>query len=109
MNTVKRLHEIHSTKLYRELSEEVGLEFKDVMDQAFCGFLSCNKSQVDKVHVGMVYRILTDRLDIACLETDKLAGRWYTLLELKELRDKGHMESWSELVFDHVIWRGDDE
>ncbi len=62
--------------LYRELAEEVGLQKDDITNVAFCGFIYSEQSEVDSVHVGMVYRLLTDREEVSCLEADKLSGRW---------------------------------
>lgn len=50
----------------------------DLTGIAFCGYISVGKSQVDSVHVGMAYRLFTDRDDVRCLEPEKLTGRWQT-------------------------------
>lgn len=51
----------------------------------------------------MVYHICTDRFDLACLETDKLTGAWYTPAELRYIRAGDHMESWSAIVTDELF------
>lgn len=63
--------------LRRELAEEVGLQKGDITNVSFCGYIYSEHSEVDSVHIGMVYRLLTDREDISCLENDKLTGQWY--------------------------------
>lgn len=63
--------------LRRELAEEVGLQKDDIANVSFCGYIYSEQSEVDSVHIGMVYRLLTDREDISCLESDKLTGQWY--------------------------------
>lgn len=95
--------------LYRELKEEVGLQPSDITAVEFCGYLYSERSEVDSVHVGMVYRLLVDREDIACLETDKLDGRWFSLDELCMERRSGSMELWSELTYDALLGSEDDE
>lgn len=89
--------------LYRELNEEIGLRPEDISDTTFCGFLYSEASEVDSVHVGMVYHICTDRFDLACLEKDKLTGAWYTPAELRYIRAGDHMESWSAIVTDELF------
>lgn len=75
--------------LYRELKEEVGIARKDIRDMTFYGFLHSEATEVDSVHVGMVYRAYTDRDDIACIEKDKLSGAWITLDEVHRLKMDG--------------------
>ncbi len=89
--------------LYRELNEEVGLRQEDIADATFCGFLYSEASEVDSVHVGMVYHVCTERSDLVCLETDKLTGAWYTPAELRYIRAGNHMESWSAIVTDELF------
>lgn len=89
--------------LYRELREEVGLTPSDVTVLTFRGYLYSEQTEVDSVHVGMVYHLLTAHQDIACLEAESLKGRWYTLDELRAEREGSRMESWSELVYDKLL------
>lgn len=89
--------------LNREMEEEIGLSPDDITDSFFCGYLSTNKSEIDSVHVGMVYRVFTERDDLRCLEPDKLEGFWATLPELQAIRNAGKLESWSEIVLESVI------
>lgn len=89
--------------LYRELNEEVGLQPEAITDTTFCGFLYSEASEVDSVHVGMVYHICTDRFDLVCLEKDKLTGAWYTPADLRYIRAGDHMESWSAIVTDELF------
>ena len=93
--------------LYRELKEEVGIIPEYIVDITFCGFLHSEATEVDSVHVGMVYLAYTDRDDIACIEKDKLSGTWITKNELHRLKMNGFLESWSELVVDHVLRKED--
>lgn len=89
--------------LFRELEEEVGLHREDIADITLCGFLSSTLTEVDRVHLGLIYHAFTDREDISCLEKDKLMGDWFTVEQLQEARKAGHMESWSAICFDSLL------
>lgn len=93
--------------IYRELNEEVGIVREDIVDITFCGFLYTEESEVDSVHVGMVYRAYTKREGIACIEKDKLSGAWISLSDLNQMRMDGRLESWSAIAFDHVLRKED--
>ena len=93
--------------LCRELKEEVGLEWSELNDITFCGFIHSTASEVDRVHVGMVFRVYINREDITCLEANKLAGGWFTLEQLAAARASGRMESWSVIAYD-ALWGGKD-
>ena len=95
--------------LFRELEEEVGLHREDIADITLCGFLSSTLTEVDSVHLGLIYRITTNREDIFCLEEDKLAGDWFTVPQLQEARQAGHMETWSAICFDSLLREEADE
>lgn len=89
--------------LLRELREEVGLIDSDIDDLMLYGYLYNDASEVDSVHLGIVYIVDTHRTDIHCLEADKLSGAWFSLSQLKPFRDGGLMESWSEMLYDALI------
>ena len=89
--------------LYRELLEEVGLEREEIEDTAFCGFIYSEATEVDSVHVGMVFRAFIKRETISCLEKDKLNGDWMNKQQLRKLRETGHMETWSVIAYDALM------
>ena len=89
--------------LFRDLEEEVGLHRDDIADITLCGFLSSTLTEVDSVHLGLIYRITTNREDISCLEEDKLTGDWFTAPQLQEARQAGYMETWSAICFDSLL------
>ena len=88
------------TCLLRELKEEVGLVVGDINALMFSGYLYSDATDVDSVHLGLVYLLSTSRNDLTCLETDKLVGAWRTIEELSNIRSSGILESWSEQIFD---------
>lgn len=69
--SVSRHRQVQVTCLLRELKEEIGLTEGDVVALRFLGFLYSEGSDVDSVHLGLVYEMETLRTDVICLETDK--------------------------------------
>jgi len=91
------------TTLYRELNEEVGLTPDDIQSAVYYGSIYSEDSEVDSVHLGLIYGLVTNAESVECLEKDTLEGRWYTIDELRRLREESRMESWSEIVFDNIL------
>lgn len=89
--------------LLRELREEVGLTDCDIDNIMLYGYLYSDTTEVDSVHLGVVYVVDTHRTDIRCLEADKLCGAWFNLSQLMPFREAGLMESWSEMLFDALV------
>lgn len=92
--------------LFREVFEEVGLNQNEMENICLCGYVLSNISEVDSVHVGMVYCADTIRSNLFCLERDRLTGMWITPLELLVLRREDKLESWSRFIFDSILWKG---
>lgn len=89
--------------LLRELQEEVGLMADDLGNLRLCGTLYSNASEVDSVHLCLVYRAETARETLTCLESDKLTGKWLTPHELTALNNENKLESWSRIVYDSLL------
>ena len=69
------------TALYRELKEEVGLTEVDIESAKLCGYVYSGKTEVDSVHVGVIYLLTISRSDVTCQERDKLSGCWCSAAE----------------------------
>lgn len=69
------------TALYRELKEEVGLTEADIESEKLCGYVYSGKTEVDSVHVGVIYLLTISRSDVTCQERDKLSGCWCSAAE----------------------------
>lgn len=69
------------TALYRELKEEVGLTEADSESAKLCGYVYSGKTEVDSVHVGVIYLLTISRSDVTCQERDKLSGCWCSAAE----------------------------
>ena len=90
----------------REIMEEVGLAKGDLQNLTLCGYIFSNASEVDSVHVGMVYCAETEKESLTCLEDGKLTGAWLTPHELIVLNCEGKLESWSRIVYDAMLREG---
>ena len=89
--------------LYREVMEEVGLARGEIRDLELCGYIYSNDSEVDSVHLGMIYRAGTDKDALTCLEGDKLTGAWLTPHELIILNCENKLESWSRIAYESLL------
>ena len=89
--------------LFREVFEEVGLQREEIGNLRLCGYIFSNASEVDSVHLGMVYRADSKRDALTCLEDDKLTGAWLTPHELIVLSCEDKLESWSRIVYDAML------
>ena len=85
--------------LRREWEEEVAYE--GAVAYRLIGAINDASTEVGRVHLGLIYLLEGDRGQIAIREVDKLAGE---LLQLDEMRRHYlNMESWSQLIFDHLV------
>ncbi|HEY3336829.1 MAG TPA: NUDIX domain-containing protein [Candidatus Limnocylindrales bacterium] len=89
--------------LRREWAEEVAAGF--VPRFVAVGLLNDDTTPVGAVHVGVVFTADAAGRPVAIRETDKLAGAFATTAETAAVRDE--METWSRLVFDALVERGD--
>jgi predicted NUDIX family phosphoesterase len=85
--------------LRREWEEEVAYE--GTVAYRPIGAINDASTEVGRVHLGLIYLLDGDRPDIRIREVDKLAG---ALLPLEAMRSYYlDMESWSQLIFDHLV------
>jgi predicted NUDIX family phosphoesterase len=86
----------------REIMEEVGRDITND-DVAFIGTILSDATEVDMVHMGLVYMVYNAETglpsDLKCLE-DELEGEWMTVEEVGKLYD--NLESWSQFVYDFI-------
>lgn len=94
--------------LFRELREEVGLQREDITKCFVCGYICSSETEVDSVHLGLVYRVKTKRRDLKSREEDPLSAQFMTKTELQALAAEGKLESWSALALpDQMLWSKD--
>ena len=87
----------------RELEEEVGLTENMIVGKQLIAYISDSSSDVNAVHLGLVYEVVVNTEDVHCLEAEKLAGEWMSLEEVRKLYDEDKLESWSKYVVENMI------
>lgn len=111
----KTFMQVVKEEAIRELDEELIFESVSGEETAAnyefqpIGLINDEKNDVGKVHIGILYTILTPPAHSAEVrETDTLAGEWMTLEELEEVR--GQLEEWSSIALDALkeIYDGED-
>jgi len=85
--------------LRREWGEEVVYEGE--MDATLLGLINDDSSPVSKVHLGVGFLVEGSRPEIQIRETTKLSGELLTLDEMRIYYLA--MESWSQIVYDHLV------
>jgi predicted NUDIX family phosphoesterase len=88
-----------SDGLKREWEEEV--DYRGKFDATLLGLINDDSSPVSKVHLAVVFLVDGDSPEIAIKETEKLSGELLTLDEMR-IYYLG-MESWSQIVYDHLV------
>ncbi len=87
------------TNLFREAKEEIGIDLKEV--PSVIGYIYCEKTEVDKVHIGIVYAIKIKSKNQLMVDKDEMAD--YKFLKFNELKEfiktEGViLESWAEIA-----------
>ena len=94
-------HIIHAG-LERELAEEIQLlGHRRSLDCV--GLISDDSTAVGRVHLGLVYLLETDTPDYTVQEPELMTVEWATVELLRQRFPQ--METWSQLVFEHVVER----
>jgi predicted NUDIX family phosphoesterase len=87
--------------LRREFEEEV--TYEGVWEHRLIGLINDDSNDVSRVHLALVFEVTGDHPDISIRETGKLEGE---LLKLEEMKMYYlDMESWSQLIYDHLLER----
>ena len=90
--------------LFRELSEEVGITPDDMTSIIRTGYILDNSSEVNSVHLGVVYIIgVNNTENVVVQEKEKLSGEWIDGNTLATLFNSDALESWSEYVYKNCI------
>lgn len=87
--------------LRREFEEEV--VYAGAVEERLLGLINDDSNDVSRVHLGVVFELAGDRGEIEIRETGKLEGELLTLEEMKMYYLD--MESWSQLIYDHLLAR----
>lgn len=89
--------------MYRELKEEVGITANHIMGYAVNGYILDDTTEVNKMHLGIVVSMVITTDEISCKEKDIMSGEWVDYKKLKKLRDKGELESWSDIIAENIL------
>lgn len=89
---------------YREFTEELLIDEGSIQhgDFEILGLLNDNSSEVSRVHIALVTRVIVPDRKVRVRENDKLIGQWMTLREIGEVYED--LESWSQIVYDEMIF-----
>ena len=91
-----------SYSLHRELEEELnlGLGEETVEKVTLVGVIKSDASEVDSVHLGLIYIVDVGTWDITVKETEILEGLWVHVDDLKGYSD--NWETWSKICIEKV-------
>lgn len=82
----------------RELNEELGFNGGDLQ---LMGVIKMDDSEVDRVHLGILYNYVTDEVKFSTNEMALHNPRWATTNDIKAVYR--NLEGWSKLVFDYYF------
>jgi predicted NUDIX family phosphoesterase len=82
----------------RELQEELGFSGGDLQ---LMGVIKMDDTEVDRVHLGILYNYITDEVKFNTNEMALHNPRWATTNDIKA--DYRNLEGWSRLVFDYYF------
>jgi len=86
--------------MMRELDEEISIK-SSIKSIDLIGIICSNNTEVDSVHLGLVYVVDVSGLDVSVKETETLVGDWISKSDL--LNFDGELESWSKIAVEHFI------
>jgi predicted NUDIX family phosphoesterase len=92
--------------LKREIEEELVIDYNTQVKSCVpIGVLCCNETEVDKVHIGIVYNVEVTTFNIQVRETDTLEGGFIFKKHTLERLDE-NWETWSKLCLTKLIGGG---
>lgn len=89
------INEVLRVNAQRELEEEVGLPTEDSQNMEYLGFINDDNNEVGKVHMGVVFKITVNSIDVEAKETDTLRIKW---IEKGKIESYDDFETWSALI-----------
>ncbi len=92
------------TSLSREVDEEVNIIGDDVDTENFelLGYINDNKTDVGKVHIGVMFIYYTNSEKIEPNDGEIANGEFRSIKELKNIIQNYDVESWSEIALDEL-------
>jgi predicted NUDIX family phosphoesterase len=98
---VKNVNDIIHTGMLRELNEEVLIDENNISMITPLYLVSDDTTDVGKVHLGIVYKIVLKNHKCSVHEMDKMEGRWVKIADVKKYYDR--METWSQIIIDNIL------
>ena len=86
--------------MMRELDEEIDTK-SSIKSIDLIGMICSNNTEVDSTHLGLIYVVTIDGLDVSVKETETLIGDWISKEDL--LKFEGELESWSKISLEQFI------
>ena len=86
--------------MMRELDEEFDIK-SSIKSIDLIGMICSNNTEVDSVHLGLVYVVEVSGLEVSVKETETLVGDWISKDSL--LNFDGELESWSKIAVEQFI------
>lgn len=86
--------------LLRELKEEIDIQ-ANIKSIDLVGMICSDNTEIDSVHLGMVYVVEVDGFNVKVKEKDILVGDWISKEKL--LNFEGELESWSRIAIEEFI------
>lgn len=86
--------------MMRELNEELDIQ-EEVKSINLIGMICSNNTEVDMVHLALVYVVEVNGLNVQIKEKDTLVGDWISKEDL--LNFNGELESWSKIAVENFI------
>lgn len=97
--SINEIKNIIYDNLKREIKEEVGIEIKDYSKIKFLGIIGENKTEVGKVHIGLVFKYTLSEYGNNLLKVDKNEIHNFKWVSKKEYeKEKNRYEYWSRLA-----------
>jgi len=90
---------IHASMI-RELKEEIFID-GEISPQAL-GYINDDSNSVGKVHMAVLYAIMTDALNVSPIAPEMQGGKMTPISELENICSNHDVENWSKIAVTHL-------
>lgn len=95
----RTFEEVLTVNTERELEEELDIQGEYKLN--IVGLINDDSDDVNRVHIGILgFLDLEETGEVTVRETEQLAGKWYTLDQLKIKDTYDRLENWGKIVVD---------
>jgi len=85
--------------LTREIDEEIHIA--PGYRERLIGLINDDTTDVGRVHIGVLFEVVSSSSDVRVRETDKMHGTWALMDRLRDTYDR--LETWSQIVYDSFL------